>query len=119
MAIDIHKIRGRGNSHSEKQKGETEARTSTPGCPVLAAALLVLFLIGVSAFSAMIGPLGVTYYARIHGKFVPYQPSGIILPARCPRRGFPFAITFKFADGSGTTSGARVPCPQHPRRARR
>lgn len=60
-----------------------------------------------------IGPLGVTYYARIHGKFVPYQPSGIILPARCPRRGFPFAITFKFADGSGTTSRALVPCPRH------
>lgn len=62
-----------------------------------------------------IGPLGVTYYAHIHGKFVPYQPSGIILPDRCPRHGFPFAITLKFADGSGTTSHALVPCPPHPR----
>jgi hypothetical protein len=58
-----------------------------------------------------IGPLGVIYYQRIHGKFVPYRPSGIILPARCPKRGFPFAVTFQFADGSTTTSRARVPCP--------
>lgn len=52
MAIDIHKNLGRGTSHSRKQKGETEPRTSTPRCPVLATALLVLFLIGVSAFGA-------------------------------------------------------------------
>jgi hypothetical protein len=52
MAIDIHKNLGRGISHSEKQKGETEARRSTQSCPVLAAAPLVLFLIGVSALGA-------------------------------------------------------------------
>ncbi len=62
-----------------------------------------------------IGPLGVTYYERIHHKFVPYQPSGIILPSHCPSHGFPFAVTFAFADGSHTTSHATVPCPHAPR----
>lgn len=58
-----------------------------------------------------IGPLGVTYYERIHHEFVPYQPSGIILPSHCPSHGFPFAVTFAFADRSHTTSRATVACP--------
>lgn len=65
-----------------------------------------------------IGPLGVTYYERIHGKFVPYQPSGIILPSSCPKDGFQFAVSFNFADGSRTTGRASVPCPRR-RAARR
>jgi hypothetical protein len=63
-----------------------------------------------------IGPLGVTYYEHIHHEFVPYQPSGIILPSSCPSHGFPFAVSFAFADGSHTTSRATVPCPHAPRR---
>jgi hypothetical protein len=59
-----------------------------------------------------IGPLGITYYERLHGEFVPYQPSGIILPSRCPPAGFPFAVTFTFASGTQTTSRASVPCPR-------
>jgi len=58
-----------------------------------------------------IGPLGVINYERIHHEFVPYQPSGIILPSHCPSHGFPFAVTFTFADGSHTTSHATVSCP--------
>jgi hypothetical protein len=58
-----------------------------------------------------IGPRGVTYYERLHGKFVPYQPPGITLPERCPRGGFPFALTFSFADGTTATTRERVPCP--------
>jgi len=64
-----------------------------------------------------IGPLGVTYYEHLHGEFVPYHPSGITLPPTCPRRGFPFAITFAFADGSTTTSHASVACPRRSRHA--
>jgi hypothetical protein len=64
-----------------------------------------------------IGPLGLTYYAHRHGKFVPYTPSGIVLPPRCPAGGFPFSITFHFADGSSATSNQTVPCPR--RRASR
>ena len=64
-----------------------------------------------------IGPLGLTYYEHRHGKFIPYTPSGIVLPPRCPAGGFPFSITFHFADGSSSTNGAKVPCPHHtPRR---
>lgn len=66
-----------------------------------------------------IGPLGVTYYKRIHGKFVPYQPSGIFLPSTCPRRGFPFAVAFEFTDGTRTTSRASVRCPRRRTAARR
>jgi hypothetical protein len=65
-----------------------------------------------------IGPLGITYYERLHGEFVPYHPSGIILPSRCPKHGFPFAVTFTFADGTQTTSRASVPCPRSRPRAR-
>jgi hypothetical protein len=59
-----------------------------------------------------IGPLGLTYYEHRHGKFIPYTPSGIVLPPRCPVGGFPFSITFRFADGSSSTSNAKVSCPR-------
>ena len=59
-----------------------------------------------------IGPLGLTYYEHRRGKFIPYTPSGIVLPPHCPAGGFPFSTTFHFADGSRTTSDAKVPCPR-------
>jgi hypothetical protein len=31
-------------------------------------------------------------------------------PRTCPAKGFPVAGTFDFADGSSTTSSARIPC---------
>lgn len=58
-----------------------------------------------------IGPLGVTYYAHSHDKFVPYQPSGIVLPRHCPRDGFPFAARFTFAEGQQLTVTKHVACP--------
>lgn len=59
-----------------------------------------------------IGPLGITYYNRIHGKFVPYRPGGIVLPRRCPRGGFPFAARFLFVDGHELTVQTTVRCPK-------
>lgn len=59
-----------------------------------------------------IGPLGITYYNRIQGKFVPYQPSGILLPRHCPRGGFPFAAKFTFAEGRNVIARRSVPCPR-------
>jgi hypothetical protein len=59
-----------------------------------------------------IGPLGIIYYAHIHGQYVPYRPGGIVLPLRCPKRGFPFAARFTFTDGREMTVSKRVPCPQ-------
>ena len=67
---------------------------------------------------ASIGPRNITYYEHRHGQRVPYQPDGIVLPARCPALGFPFAATFTFQDGSRTTARRRVACPRaaQPRR---
>jgi hypothetical protein len=59
-----------------------------------------------------IGPLGITYYEHIHGHFIPYQPSGIVLPLHCPKGGFPFAARFTFADGYRLTATRKVRCPR-------
>jgi hypothetical protein len=63
------------------------------------------------------GPQHLTYYERVNGKLVAYNPQGILLPDRCPRGGFPFAATFTFLDGSKATARTAVPCP-HPRNSR-
>jgi hypothetical protein len=65
-----------------------------------------------------IGPLGLTYYEHRRGKFIPYTPSGIVLPPHCPAGGFPFSITLHFADGTSSTNDAKVPCPR-PAKGRR
>ncbi len=59
-----------------------------------------------------IGPLGITYYERIHGHYVPYKPSGIMLPLHCPEGGFPFAARFTFANGHRLTAKRKVRCPR-------
>jgi hypothetical protein len=75
--------------------------------------------IALARLHSTIGPLGVTYYARVHRQFVPYQPSGIILPPSCPRGGFPFAVSFAFANDMNTTSHDYVRCPDAHARYRR
>lgn len=72
--------------------------------------------VSVLSFEASIGPEGLTYYQRIRGKEVPYQPRGLSLPGACPREGFPFAVHLTFADGVATTATATIQCPwkQHP-----
>lgn len=65
---------------------------------------------------ATIGPAGLTYYHRVHGRLRPFHPLGIGVPERCPRGGFPFSATFGFQDGSGASAATTVPCP--PRRRR-
>jgi len=67
--------------------------------------------IALARLHSTIGPLGVTYYERVHREFVPYRPNGIILPQSCPRGGFPFAVSFAFANGTNTTSHDYVRCP--------
>ncbi|HTA13796.1 MAG TPA: hypothetical protein VK781_02960 [Solirubrobacteraceae bacterium] len=61
--------------------------------------------------SSTIGPSHLTYYKRVHGKLVGYQPKGISLPTSCPRGGFPFSADFTFLDGSQVTATHNVPCP--------
>lgn len=71
--------------------------------------------VAVVQLRATFGPLGLTYYERVRGEFVPYRPRGILLPKRCPRGGFRFGADFTFQDGSRSTALARVPCPTQTR----
>ena len=66
-----------------------------------------------------IGPEHLTYYQRVHGKLMAYNPQGILLPDSCPRGGFPFAATFTFLDGSHASARTAVPCPRSGPRSRR
>jgi hypothetical protein len=52
-----------------------------------------------------------TYYERVHGKTIRFHPSGVRLPRRCPRAGFPFSADFSFLDGSHLQASTAVPCP--------
>jgi hypothetical protein len=63
-------------------------------------------------FEASIGPRGLTYYHRRHGKKVPFTPSGISTPLTCPKHGFLFSATLGFEDGTRTTVQSRVACPR-------
>jgi hypothetical protein len=75
--------------------------------------------VSVVRLHATLGPLGLVYYERVHGKLVPYKPQGILLPNRCPGGGFPFAAEFGFQDGSHAQARAAVPCPRSRFRSRR
>ncbi len=63
-----------------------------------------------------IGPRGLTYYERVGREVVAYRPKGLVLPERCPRGGYPFAIELHFLDGSRGSAAAAVPCPRPRRR---
>jgi hypothetical protein len=67
--------------------------------------------VALAQLQATIGPSGVTYYERVGGRTLAYQPPGILLPDSCPRGGFPFAAEFSFADGGHTSTFTTVPCP--------
>jgi hypothetical protein len=60
---------------------------------------------------AAIGPQGLTYYRRSHGRLVAFRPRGVAVPERCPRGGFPLAARFGFQDGSSASASTTVPCP--------
>jgi hypothetical protein len=63
------------------------------------------------ALDTTIGPAGIVYSERVKGKLVRFAPRGILLPRRCPRGGFPFAIQIRFQDGSQAQDRTAVPCP--------
>jgi hypothetical protein len=66
--------------------------------------------VAVVQLHASLGPRGLTYYERAHGKLIGYQPQGILLPNKCPRGGFAFSVTLTFLDGSHTHARRTVPC---------
>jgi hypothetical protein len=74
--------------------------------------------ISVIHLRSTVGPRGVTYYERLAGRTLAYRPLGILLPRRCPRKGFQFAAQFTFEDGSRSNARTAVACPDRPRRRR-
>ena len=74
--------------------------------------------VAVVRLTTTLGPLGITYYEREHGRTIGYQPRGLLLPDRCPRGGFPFAAQLSFVDGSMGSAQTTVACPSARRRRR-
>jgi hypothetical protein len=68
--------------------------------------------ISVVHLRATIGPLGVTYYEHLNGMTFAYRPLGILLPRRCPRRGFQFQARFAFLDGTHARAHTAIACPR-------
>jgi hypothetical protein len=71
---------------------------------------------------ATIGPSGLIYTERVHGRTISFHPRGVQVPTSCPRGGFPFSAVFTFADGSTANAQSTVPCPPpapKPRRRRK
>jgi hypothetical protein len=66
--------------------------------------------LAVVELNATLGPLGLTYHERIHGKTTSYHPTGILLPDQCPHGGFPFTASLAFEDGTHATATTAVPC---------
>ena len=70
--------------------------------------------VSILSVKATIGPAGLTYYERRHGRRVGFHPRGVSVPLRCPRGGFRFSARFTFTDTTTTDAAYAVPCP--PRR---
>jgi hypothetical protein len=67
--------------------------------------------VSILSVRATIGPAGLTYYERRHGRRVAFHPRGVSVPQHCPRGGFRFSATFSFTDATSTTAAYSVPCP--------
>ena len=89
--------------------------TNVPPIPSLPGAPFVSVL----HFQSTLGPQGITYTRRVHGKTVKFHPEGVAVPTSCPRGGFRFSASFSFMDGSTVTANSRVPCPPRDRRRNR
>jgi hypothetical protein len=68
--------------------------------------------VAVVRFATTIGPQGILYRERAHGKLIRFHPEGAVLPPRCPRGGFPFLLTLSFSDGTQVSGHSSVPCPR-------
>jgi hypothetical protein len=52
--------------------------------------------VSILSVTATIGPAGLTYYAKRHGRRVAFHPRGVSVPRHCPRGGFRFSARFSF-----------------------
>lgn len=73
---------------------------SVPGAPNVA----------LTSLRATIGPEGIRYREDVHGHRVSFKPNGILLPRRCPRGGFRFAVKLSFEDAGKASGQTSVPC---------
>jgi hypothetical protein len=55
-------------------------------------------------------PADLRYYEIRHGRRVAYHPTGVILPHRCPRGGFPFGVQVGFVGGARASARAVGAC---------
>ena len=59
-----------------------------------------------------LGGKDIIYHQLVGGRRSSYRPGGLPLPASCPRGGFRFRATVRFADGGRRSGGTAVPCPR-------
>ena len=95
-------------------EGELIAGSQTFGGSLDAAVPLIPSVAGgppvsIVSVSATIGPADLTYYERVHGHMVSFHPTGVSVPLRCPRGGFPSRRSSPSRTGPAR-SHAR-PCP--------
>jgi hypothetical protein len=67
--------------------------------------------VSVAEIQLGLGPEKLTYSEVLAGKLIHYMPQGIKLPKRCPRGGFPFAVTLGFEGGGQASARTAVACP--------
>jgi hypothetical protein len=68
--------------------------------------------VAITRLQMTLGPRGLTYYRRVHGRNVAFVPSGPPVPSPCPRTGFPFAVALTFATGAHASARSVVACPR-------
>lgn len=73
-----------------------------------------LAVISLAELRLTLGSHAIRYRERRGGQLRSYRPGGVVLPARCPRGGFPFRAGVTFADGSSAAAAIRTPCPPSP-----
>lgn len=61
-----------------------------------------------------IGPPGLRYSERAKGRLVTFKPKRMLLDVRCPRGGYRFAASVRFADGTPAKARTTVRCPRWP-----
>jgi hypothetical protein len=71
--------------------------------------------VALTRLRSTIGPAGLLYTRRLHGRTIHFHPRGITIPSSCPAGGFRLAGIFSFLDGTNASTTTRIPCPRkHP-----
>jgi hypothetical protein len=74
--------------------------------------------VSVTEIKLVLGPRGLRYRERVHGRVVHYEPGGIKLPGRCGHGGYRFAVELGFLGGEEASGRTGVPCARRARRRR-